>query len=93
MSDEMAGRVQLKAQLGSATRKISGSAKGRKALEKRAMAPDDGRLKRIRGETEQLNVEIEAELKTRLARASRDHRMTYVELVERGLALASPLIS
>jgi hypothetical protein len=87
MSDEMEVRAQLRAQLGSVTRKISGTAKGRKALEKRAMAPDDGRLKRVRGETKQLNVEIDADLKTWLARASRDHRLTYVELVERGLEL------
>jgi hypothetical protein len=76
---------------GAASRKRCGHE--RRDGEKRAMTPDDGRLKRIRGETKQLNVEVEAELKTWLACASRDHRMTYVELVERGLALASPLIS
>jgi hypothetical protein len=85
-SEETALRAALRSQLGSARRKASGTAKGRAALEKRAMHPSDGRLKRVRDRT-QFNVEIDRELKEWLSRAKRDHRMTFTEIVERGLEL------
>jgi hypothetical protein len=50
------------------------------------MHPSDGRLKRVRDRT-QFNVEIDRELKEWLSRAKRDHRMTFTEIVERGLEL------
>lgn len=85
---ELDMRARLRAQLTSPARKKSGTVKGRKALEKRAMSPADGRLKRIRGETKQLNVEIDADLKERIVALVREHRHSIVELTERGLELA-----
>lgn len=87
-TDEETGmKAALRGQLGSARRKSSGSVKGRKALEKRAMAPDDGRLKRMRTDTTQLNVEISRAIKEMLVRAKRDHRWDFTEIVERGIEL------
>ena len=87
-SDVLAMKAALRAQLGSKRRKQSGSFAGRRALEKRAMAPHDGRLKTIAECRVQLNVEIREELKERLDEARRDHRRTSIEIVERGIELA-----
>ena len=91
MSDYAADDIDIKAALrrefASPRRKSSGSVKGRKDAEKRAMlSPTDGRLSH-RGDTEQLNVSIDRELKVWLARARVDHDMRIFEIVERGLAL------
>jgi hypothetical protein len=40
-----------------------------------------------RGETVQLNVEIERDWKTWLAQAKREHKIPIVQLIERGLEL------
>src|SRR6185503_822364 len=61
---------------------------GRLAREKKPLAPNDGRLRRVPGRSErtaQLNATIHQELKERVVRTSRDHRLTMVEIVERAL--------
>lgn len=61
---------------------------GRKALERRALMPGDGRLRRVTGRTAQLNVTIYPELKEWITEASHLHRMTIVEIVELAMGLA-----
>jgi hypothetical protein len=66
-------KAALRAQLGSTRRKVSGSAAGRRALEREANNPHDARLsKASRGDTVQLNVEIPEDDKLWLARTSRE---------------------
>jgi hypothetical protein len=67
-------KAALRAQLGSQRRKVSGSAAGRRALEREANNPHDARLSRraSRGNTVQLNVEIPEDDKMWLARVSRE---------------------
>jgi hypothetical protein len=60
----------------------------RRAREKPALSPNDGRVKRATGRTVQLNVMIRPEMKERLVNASRDHRMMIVEIIERGVEKA-----
>ena len=67
-------KAALRAQLGSQRRKVSGSAAGRRALEREANNPHDARLSRhaSRGKMVQLNVEIPEDDKLWLARMARD---------------------
>jgi hypothetical protein len=86
-ADDTAIKSALRAQLGSNRRTRSASVKGRSKSERGAMAkPGDGRLSH-RGETVQLNVNVEPQWKDWLARAKHDHNMAIFEIVERGLAL------
>jgi hypothetical protein len=91
-NDEMDVRAALQARYsGSRATASSGascSLAARRARERSALAPSDGRVRRGRGPTVQLNVGIAPELKERLVEACRDHRMTIVELVERGIEKA-----
>ena len=66
-------KAALRAQLGSQRRKVSGSAAGRRALEREANNPHDARLsKASRGGMVQLNVEIPEDDKLWLSRKSRE---------------------
>jgi len=86
-SDDLDVKAALRAQLSSARRKESGSVKGRKRSERSAMLnADDGRLTH-RGETAQLNVNVQKDWKTWISRAKRDHDMAIFEIIERGLEL------
>src|SRR5688572_17836726 len=87
-SDEMDVRAALQARYQGSRATASGSPSSlaaRRAREKPALSPNDGRTRRGKGPTVQLNVGIAPELKERLVDACRDHRMTIVELVESGI--------
>lgn len=86
-ADDLDVKAALRAQLSSARRKESGSVKGRKRSERSAMlSADDGRLTH-RGETAQLNVNVQNEWKVWIARAKRDYDMAIFEIIERALEL------
>ena len=86
-ADDLDVRAQLRAQLSSPRRKESGSVKGRKRSERSAMLnADDGRLTH-RGETAQLNVNVQKQWKAWIARAKHDYDMAIFEIIERGLEL------
>lgn len=67
---------------------VKGAAAERKARERSAINPNDGRVKRFKGRTVQLATKISPELKEALLKASRTHRKTITEIVERGIELA-----
>ena len=86
-ADDMNMKAALRAQLSSPRRKESGTVKGRKRSERSAMlSADDGRLTH-RGETTQLNVNVQKEWKAWIARTKHDHNMAIFEIIERGLEL------
>jgi len=80
-------KAALRAQLGSQRRKVSGSASGRRALEREANNPHDARLTRgtPRSTTVQLNVEIPEDLKQRLVNEVRASGDRMVLIVSRAL--------
>jgi hypothetical protein len=87
VADDLDVKAALRAQLSSVRRKESGSVKGRKRSEKSAMlSADDGRLTH-RGETAQLNVNVQKEWKIWISRAKRDYDLAIFEIIERGLEL------
>lgn len=83
-------KAALRAQLGSQRRKVSASAEGRRALEREANNPHDGRMSRIavaptQSNTAQVNVEVPEELKQRLVNAKRSSGEDLKEIVARAL--------
>jgi hypothetical protein len=87
--DEADVRAALASRYSGGRSKPDGSAvAARRAREKSALSPNDGRVKRGKGPRVQLNVMIRPEMKERLVNASRDHRLAIVEIVERGIEKA-----
>jgi hypothetical protein len=66
---------------------VKGAAAKRKARERSAINPNDGRVKRTTGRTVQLATKISPELKDRLVKAARnsDRRLTITEIIEQAL--------
>lgn len=86
--DELDVRAALASRYSGGRKPDKSIVASRRALEKRALSPNDGRVKRATGRSVQLNTTIRPELKEKLVEAARDHRRTIVEIIERGIALA-----
>jgi hypothetical protein len=80
-------KALLAKQLGTERRQQSGTVAGRKKSERAAMRPKDDLRFSHRGETVQLNVNVEEHWKVWLKKAKSDYRLDIFEIVERGLEL------
>jgi hypothetical protein len=64
------------------------SASDRRAAERRSfVSPNDGRKRKRRGPTAQVNVEVRTEIKDLISRIAHAHGLSYIEIVEQAVEL------